>query len=330
MTGLELLAVRSGLPRDATTGALVEPENPHLALNEATKPRHPEAHISIRAQQPQRRKPRLIAVTLVNDIQTEMANILDNCENTVKVVWIETPSNPTLWLADIQAVADIAHERGSLLVVDNTFLSPYIQNPLRYGADVVLHSVTKYINGYSDVLMGAIALQDPTIYKNLAFIQNAAGSVPGPFDCWLAHRGVKPLHLRSLPASQNASTIAQILAASPHVLAVNHPGLSTHPQSSWWAWWRDDFLIRGGSEAARRFCESSRLFTLAESLSGVERLCEVPAAMTHCGMAKEVPEESDIYENLIRLSVGVEDVEDLKVDLVWGLEEAVAIELGRS
>ncbi|KJK61449.1 Cys/Met metabolizm PLP-dependent enzyme [Aspergillus parasiticus SU-1] len=165
-----------------------------------------------------------------------MANILDNCENTGKMVWIETPSNATLWLADIQAVADIARESGSLLVVDNTFLSPYIQN---------------------------------------------------------------------------ASTIAQILAASPHVLAVNYPGLST-------------------VEAARRFCESSRLFTLAESLGGVERLCEVPAAMTHCGMAKEVREEGGIFENLVRLSVGVENVEDLKVDLVWALEEAVAVELGRS
>ncbi|KAE8307737.1 pyridoxal phosphate-dependent transferase [Aspergillus transmontanensis] len=263
MTGFGTLVVRSGLPRDATTGALVEPVNPHLALNEAVH--LPLCHLFPRLSrvtrrriylfalsQPQPRKPRLIAVTLVNDIQTEMANILDNCENTGKMVWIETPT-----------VADIAHESGSLLVVDNTFLPPYIQN---------------------------------------------------------------------------ASTIAQILAASPHVLAVNYPGLSTHPQREIAVKEHPgrldggmiSFLIRGGREAARRFCESSRLFTLAESLGGVERLCEVPAAMTHCGMAKEVREEGGIFENLVRLSVGVENVEDLKVDLVWALEEAVAVELGRS
>lgn len=181
--------------------------------------------------------------------------------------------------------------------------------------------------------MGAIALNDPKIHKTLAFLQNAAGSVPSPFDCWLAHRGVKTLHLRALAASQNASSIAQMLECSPHVLAVNYPGLSTHPQRevavkqhrNGLSGGMVSFLIRGGSEAAKRFCEASQLFTLAESLGGVESLCEVPATMTHKGMPKDVREESGIYENLIRLSVGVEDVEDLKADLARALEEAMSI-----
>lgn len=180
--------------------------------------------------------------------------------------------------------------------------------------------------------MGAIALNDSKIHKTLAFLQNAAGSVPSPFDCWLAHRGVKTLHLRVLAASQNASTIAQMLECSPHVLAVNYPGLSAHPQRevaikqhrNGLGGGMISFLIRGGNEAARSFCESSKLFNLAESLGGVESLCEVPAAMTHNGMPKDVREESGVYDNLIRLSVGVEDVLDLKADLVRALGEAIS------
>lgn len=179
--------------------------------------------------------------------------------------------------------------------------------------------------------MGAITLHDPTIHKSLAFLQNATGSVPSPFDCWLAHRGVKTLHLRSLAASHNASIIAQMLEDSPHVLAVNYPGLSTHPQRNVAIKQHRDglgggmisFLIRGDKDTARKFCESSRLFTLAESLGGVESLCEVPAAMTHNGIPKKAREESGIFDNLIRLSVGIEDVDDLKVDLTRALEEAV-------
>jgi cystathionine gamma-lyase len=178
--------------------------------------------------------------------------------------------------------------------------------------------------------MGAVALNDPTINATLAFLQNAAGSVPSPFDCWLAHRGVKTLHLRALVASQNASVIAQVLEGSPHVLAVHYPGLSRHPHREIALKQHRDglgggmisFLIRGGIEAARRFCETSQLFTLAESLGGVESLCELPAAMTHKGMPKRVREESGVYDNLIRLSIGIEDVEDLKADLVRSLEEA--------
>lgn len=180
--------------------------------------------------------------------------------------------------------------------------------------------------------MGAVALNDLHIHKTLAFLQNAAGSVPSPFDCWLAHRGVKTLHLRALVASRNAAVIAQVLEASPHVLAVHYPGLSGHPQREIALKQHRDglgggmisFLIRGGGEAARKFCEVTKLFTLAESLGGVESLCELPAAMTHNGMPKVVREESGVYDHLIRLSIGVEDVEDLKADLVRALDAAVS------
>lgn len=179
--------------------------------------------------------------------------------------------------------------------------------------------------------MGAVALNNHTLHKTLAFLQNAAGSVPSPFDCWLAHRGVKTLHLRALAASQNASAIAQVLENSPHVLAVHYPGLSGYPHREVALRQHRDglgggmvsFLIRGGTEAARRFCEIIKLFTLAESLGGVESLCELPAAMTHKGMPKAVREESGVYDHLIRLSIGIEDVEDLKADLVQALEAAV-------
>lgn len=182
--------------------------------------------------------------------------------------------------------------------------------------------------------MGAIALHDPTIHRRLAFLQNAAGAVPSPFDCWLAHRGVKTLHLRSLAASRNASAIAQMLEDSPYVLGVNYPGLTRHPQRhiavkqhrNGLGGGMISFLIQGGKDAAHKFCESSRLFTLAESLGGVESLCELPAAMTHNGMSKEAREKSGISDNLIRLSVGIEDAEDLKVDLARALEEAVSAE----
>jgi cystathionine gamma-lyase len=295
-----------------------------------------------------------VTVSFANDIQAELASLISKNEGRTKLVWIESPSNPTLSLVDIQAVADIAHDKGILVVVDNTFLSPYIQNPLKHDADLVLHSVTKYINGHSvrstpecptfhslhssgsysyvqDVLMGAVAFNNPDILNILSFIQNAAGSVPSPFDCWLAHRGVKTLHLRALAASRNALTVAQILEQSPHVVSVNYPGLSGHPQRRVAVKQHRDglgggmisFRIRGGSEAASKFCKMSRFFTLAESLGGVESLCEVPALMTHKAMPKDVREESGIYDDLIRLSVGIEDAEDLKADLVQALEKAV-------
>ncbi|OJJ46449.1 hypothetical protein ASPZODRAFT_159364 [Penicilliopsis zonata CBS 506.65] len=270
-----------------------------------------------------------VKVSFVNDIHTELGPLLSQgSDEKVTVVWIESPSNPTLSLVDIKSVADMAHAGGAHVVVDNTFLSPYFQNPLKHGADIVLHSVTKYINGHSDVLMGVIALSCPEIRKTLSFIQNAAGSVPSPFDCWLAHRGLKTLHLRAPAASRNALAIAKSLDTSPLVLSVNYPGLDEHPQRRIALLQHRDglgggmvsFRIRGGRDAAAKFCESSKLFTLAESLGGLESLCEIPAAMTHNAMPKEAREAAGIYDDLIRLSVGVEDTDDLVRDVLETLK----------
>jgi len=216
-------------------------------------------------------------------------------------------------------------------VVDNTFLSPYVQNPLDHGADLVLHSVTKYINGHSDVLMGVVAFNSPQINERLAFLQNAIGSVPSAFDCWLAHRGLKTLHLRARAASESAQAVANVLESSPYVIRVNYPGLASHPQRKialkqhrkGLGGGMLSFRIKGGKRAAELFCEKTKVFTLAESLGGVESLCEVPAAMTHAGIPREARESTGIFDDLIRVSVGIEDTDDLLADIVAAVEAAV-------
>lgn len=248
-----------------------------------------------------------------------------------KLIWIETPSNPTLSLVDIRAVSRIAHNHGILVVVDNTFLSPYIQNPLSHGADIVVHSVTKYINGHSDVLMGCCAYNSETLHERLSFLQNAIGAVPSAFDCWLAHRGLKTLHLRARQASNNASLLAAALERHPHVLAVNYPGLPSHKQHSIALRQHRDglgggmlsFRIRGGKPAAEMFCQSTTIFTLAESLGGVESLVEVPGSMTHAGIPREQRESAGVFDDLVRVSCGVEDGTDLVRDVERALEKAV-------
>lgn len=247
------------------------------------------------------------------------------------MIWIETPSNPTLSLTDIRAVASIAHQHGIKVVVDNTFLSPYIQNPLDHGADIVVHSVTKYINGHSDVLMGAAAFNSDAIWERLSFLQNAIGAVPSAFDCWLAHRGLKTLHLRAREASTNATVIARALEASPNVIAVNYPGLKSHAQHkialkqhrNGMGGGMLSFRIRGGKPAAEAFCAATKIFTLAESLGGVESLVEVPGSMTHAGIPKEQREAAGVFDDLVRVSCGIEDAEDLKADVMQALEKAV-------
>ncbi|KAJ5675795.1 Cys/Met metabolism PLP-dependent enzyme-domain-containing protein [Penicillium macrosclerotiorum] len=249
-----------------------------------------------------------------------------------KLIWIETPSNPTLGLVDIRAVADIAHRHGILVVVDNTFMSPYVQNPLTLGADIVVHSVTKYINGHSDVLMGVAAFNSDALKERLGFLQNAIGAVPSPFDCWLAHRGLKTLHLRAREATKNATTVALALEASPHVISVNYPGIDSHPQRKIALKQHRDgmgggmlsFRIKGGQAAAHNFCKYTKVFTLAESLGGVESLCEVPSSMTHAGIPKDQREAAGVFDDLVRMSCGVEDAEDLKIDVLQALELAVA------
>ncbi len=244
---------------------------------------------------------------------------------TTRAVWCETPTNPLLGIADIAAAADVARTAGARLVVDNTFASPYLQQPLALGADVVLHSTTKYIGGHSDVVGGALVTSDDDLAEALRFTQNAVGSVPGPFDAWLTLRGAKTLAVRMERHSDNAERIADMLAAHPAVTRVFYPGLAEHPGHEVAAKQMRrfggmvSFTVAGGREAALRVCAATEIFTLAESLGGVESLIEHPAAMTHAsvaGSALEVPDD------LVRLSVGIEDVEDLAEDLRQALKAA--------
>ncbi len=236
----------------------------------------------------------------------------------VKVIWIETPTNPLLNIADIRALADVGHEAGAMVVVDNTFASPYLQQPLRLGADAVVHSTTKYLGGHSDVVGGALVVADEDLAARIAFNRNATGGVPGPFDAWLTLRGIKTLAPRMDRHCRNAVRIAQMLAEHPAVAEVFYPGLPTHPghktaQEQMRAFGgMVSFRLLAGEEAAVRTCGRTRLFTLGESLGGVESLIEHPSRMTHvsvAGTALEVPGD------LIRLSVGIEDGDDLIDDL---------------
>jgi cystathionine gamma-synthase len=244
---------------------------------------------------------------------------------TTRLVWSETPTNPMLGIADIAMVAEAARTAGARLVVDNTFASPYLQTPLALGADVVLHSTTKYIGGHSDVVGGALVTDDDELAEQLRFLQNATGQVPGPFDNWLTLRGLKTLAVRMERHSDNAERIAELLVGHEKVSRVLYPGLPDHPGHEVAAKQMRrfggmvSFRLAGGREAALRLCAATQLFTLAESLGGVESLIEHPGAMTHlsvAGSALEVPDD------LVRLSVGIEDVADLVDDLRAALEVA--------
>src|SRR6478752_7521464 len=234
------------------------------------------------------------------------------------LVWCETPTNPMLNVADIAALAAVAHDAGALLVVDNTFASPYLQQPLALGADVVVHSATKYLGGHSDVVGGVVVAADPRVGEDIAFHQNAIGAVAGPFDAWLVLRGIRTLGVRMERHCVNAREVATMLDAHPRVTHVLYPGLPEHPGHHVAAKQMRafggmvSFRVDGGSEAALKVCERARLFTLAESLGGVESLIEHPGRMTHAsvvGSALEVPDD------LVRLSVGIEHVGDLVADL---------------
>ncbi|KJY43230.1 cystathionine gamma-synthase [Streptomyces sp. NRRL B-1568] len=239
-----------------------------------------------------------------------------------KAVWVETPSNPLLGITDIAAVAGIAHEAGAKLVVDNTFASPYLQQPLSLGADVVVHSTTKYMGGHSDVVGGALVTADAALAEELAFHQNAMGAVAGPFDSWLTLRGIKTLAVRMDRHSANAERITEVLVAHPKVTQVYYPGLPEHAHHEVAAKQMRafggmvSFRVKGGQEAAVEVCNRAKLFTLGESLGGVESLIEHPGLMTHAsvaGSALEVPAD------LVRLSVGIESADDLVADLKQAL-----------
>ncbi|WP_222565224.1 cystathionine gamma-synthase [Novilysobacter antarcticus] len=239
-----------------------------------------------------------------------------------KMVWIETPTNPLLKLVDIGRIAEIAHKHGLIVVVDNTFSSPILQRPLELGADIVVHSATKYLNGHSDIVGGIVVVGDNAeLAEQVAFLQNATGAVQGPFDSFLALRGLKTLHLRMKAHCENAHQLAQWLQWHTAVEKVLYPGLKSHPQHELANLQMDGFggmisiYLKGGAEAANRFCEKTQLFALAESLGGVESLVNHPAIMTHASVPVERRTALGITDNLVRLSVGVEDVVDLQSDI---------------
>ncbi len=256
---------------------------------------------------------------------TDMSN-LDLVQKAVtkktKLFWIETPTNPLLRIIDIRKLSDIANQAGALSVVDNTFASPYLQKPLELGADAVMHSTTKYLGGHSDVIGGAVASSNESFMEQIRFQVKTSGAVPGPMDCYLTLRGIKTLHVRVQRAVDNAKKISALLEKHPKVDYTFYPGLESHPQHNLAASQMKDFgamvsfsLKDDSIEAANRFMSATKIFTLAESLGGVESLISHPASMTHGSIPKKVREKAGLKDSLIRLSVGIEDIDDLIEDL---------------
>jgi cystathionine beta-lyase/cystathionine gamma-synthase len=260
----------------------------------------------------------------------EVASIEAALKPNTRMIWVESPSNPLLKLTDLEAVAAFARQRGVLTVADNTFASPWIQQPLALGFDMVVHSATKYLNGHSDVIAGVVAVNDAALAEKLDFIQNAVGAVPSPFDCFLVNRGLKTLGLRMQRHCENALAVASWLERQPKVERVLYPGLPSHPQHAIAkkqmraGGGMVTMFVKGGEAEARRFLERCELFTLAESLGGIESLIEHPGIMTHASVPADVRAQLGIGDNLIRLSVGVEDVEDLIGDLAAALAAMAA------
>ncbi|GGE95969.1 cystathionine gamma-synthase [Hymenobacter cavernae] len=252
----------------------------------------------------------------------DMTAVREKVTERTKLIWVETPTNPLLNVIDIEAAAAVAKEAGALLVVDNTFSTPYLQTPLDLGADIVVHSLTKYMGGHSDAVMGALVVQDDELAQRLAFLQNASGGTPGPQDCFLILRGIKTLHLRMQRHCENGRAVAEYLRQHPKVAKVYWPGFADHPNHEIAARQMRDFggmisfVLQGDrKEDAVAVLEKFQLFALAESLGGVESLCGHPATMTHASIPPEERRKAGLSDSLIRLSVGIEDVEDLIEDL---------------
>ena len=257
---------------------------------------------------------------------TEPENLRAAIRPETKAVWIESPTNPLMKLMDIKALVAIAREHKLLVIVDNTFMSPYFQAPLELGADVVTHSCTKYLGGHSDVVMGVCMTNDPALADRLHFIQKSVGAVPGPLDCFLVLRGTKTLAVRMKEHATSAQILSEWLEAHPKVERVIYPGLKSHPQHELACEQMSGFggmisiIVKGGLEAAKTFLERCKVFTLAESLGGVESLIEHPGIMTHASVPAEIRAELGIVDGLIRLSVGIEHIDDLRADLAGALE----------
>jgi len=253
---------------------------------------------------------------------------------TTKILWLETPTNPLLSLVDIRAIAEMAHQQKVIVVVDNTFASPYFQQPLSLGADIVVHSTTKYINGHSDVIGGALVMNDPELYESIKFYQNAAGGVPGPFDSWLTLRGIKTLAVRMRQHAENALIVARFLEEHPLVERVYYPGLPSHSQHELAKSQMSGFggmvscQFKGSYDEVAEMVRHFRVFQLAESLGGVESLICHPASMTHASIPREIREARGLTDTLLRISVGIEDVEDLLADLDQALGQSHAQEAG--
>ncbi len=258
----------------------------------------------------------------------DAANIETYINANTKLIWAETPTNPTLKIVDIKAVSEIARKHNITLCIDNTFASPYLQNPIDHGADIVMHSATKYLGGHSDVVMGALMTNDTALYERLAFILNSCGANPGPMDCFLVIRGIKTLHLRVKAHCENGRAIAHYLRNHPKIGKVYWPGFEDaagHAIAK--KQMRDfggmvSFTLKGDDfEAAMRFATNTHIFSLAESLGGVESLVNHPASMTHASIPKAEREKAGVIDGLLRLSVGVEDIEDLLADVEQALEK---------
>lgn len=257
---------------------------------------------------------------------TDLSAVKKALQEGADLIWLESPTNPTLKISDIASIASLAKDTNTLSVVDNTFMSPYFQNPVVLGADIAYHSLTKFINGHSDVVGGAIMTNNEKIYNEVFTLQNSIGPCASPFDSWLVLRGIKTLGVRMQRHAENAQQVAEFLEKHPRIQKVVYPGLKSHPQHELAATQMSGFggmitfYFDGDIEAARTVLERVKLFALAESLGGVESLIEHPAIMTHASVPKEVRESIGLYDNLIRLSVGIEDVEDLIDDLRSALQ----------
>ena len=262
-------------------------------------------------------------------VRMEDVNLIEShINNRTKLIWVETPTNPMLNIIDIKAISKISKQNNILFAVDNTFATPYLQRPLDLGADIVMHSATKYLGGHSDVVMGALVVNDETLAKQLYFIQNASGAVCGPQDSFLVLRGIKTLHVRMQRHCENGRSVANFLLNHPKVEKVYWPGLKSHPNHSVALQQMNDFggmlsfTSKGNNfDAAIKVVEKLKIFTLAESLGGVESLAGHPASMTHASIPKEVREKTGVVDSLIRLSVGIEDIDDLIADLKQALDD---------